>query len=45
MATTLRCSIRVRAFSAASLGSNLSSSWISSIFWPLTPPRALMASM
>ena len=37
-------SISFWAFSAASLGSNLSSIDTSSIFWPLTPPRSLMAS-
>ena len=42
-AETFLSSISVRAFSAASLGSNLSSREISSIFWPLTPPLALMA--
>ncbi len=44
-ATTFRSSISLRAFSAASLGSNLSSSDTSSIFWPCTPPLALMLSM
>ncbi|MNV87255.1 hypothetical protein D3C71_1813670 [compost metagenome] len=44
-ADTLFSSISLRAFSAAILGSNLSSSEVSSIFWPLTPPLALMDSM
>ena len=33
-----------RATSTVTLGSNLSSTVMSSIFWPFTPPRALMVS-
>ncbi|MNL56899.1 hypothetical protein D3C87_1804210 [compost metagenome] len=45
MANTFFSSISLRALSAASLGSNLSSIETISIFWPLTPPLALMSSM
>ena len=44
-ARTFFSSTSVRAFSAASLGSNLSSSDTSSIFCPWIPPRPLTISM
>ena len=44
-AATFFSVISTLAFSAASLGSNLSSIWISSIFWPLTPPCAFSTTM
>ena len=44
-ASTFCSSTSLRAFSAASFGSNLSSRDTSSIFWPWTPPFALMLSM
>ncbi len=44
-AVTLFSVMSLRAFSAASLGSNLSSSETSVMVWPLTPPRAFTASM
>ena len=43
-ATAPFSTINVRAFAAASFGSNLSSSETSTIFCPFTPPRAFTAS-
>ena len=44
IATAFCFSMSLRAFFAAGFGSDLSSNEISSIFWPPTPPLALMAS-